>query len=74
MKITLCYIMLVHLDPVVIPCEENAFALATVFWFNDEGLCFSVIELFLEIFYVSRKHPGLWEKLKLSGEILLHRQ
>jgi len=72
MKITLCYIVLVHLDPVVIPCEENAFALAAVFRFNDEGFSFFVVKLFLKVFYVGRKHPSFWKKLKFSGEILLH--
>ena len=46
-------------------CEVNAFSLAHVDRFYDEGLGFLFVELGLEIIGIGWQHPCLWEKVEV---------
>jgi len=72
MKITLGNIMFIGLYPVVISCEENAFALAVVFRFYNESFSFSIVKLIFKLFYVGGQHPSLRKEFEFCWEILLH--
>jgi hypothetical protein len=74
MKVPLCNVMFVNLNPVVVSGEENTLSLAAVFWFYDESLCLPVVELLFERFQVCREHPRPRKKLEFAGEVFLHRE
>lgn len=65
-KVPLRHIVFIGLQPLEVPCEENALALAAGFRLHDEGLRLLLIELIFEVLGVLGEQPGLREE----GEIL----
>ncbi len=68
MKIPLSNIVLAYLHPIVVPCHEDAFALATCLRFNDESLCLFSIELSFKILSILRQKPGVRKEFELCWE------
>jgi hypothetical protein len=66
--------MFISLYPVVVPCEENSFTLAVIFWFYDESFGLAIVKLLFKLFNISGQHPGLGKESVLLGEVLLHRE
>ena len=65
--------MLPGLEPLPVPSEEDALALATGFRFYDECLCFPIVELLFENLEVLWENKCPWEEAEVFREVLLHR-
>ena len=64
--------MLPLLDPIVVPSQEDALALATGFRFDDKRFGLSEVELFLEGLEILRYQPCHWEEAEVLWKVLLH--
>lgn len=67
-------VMLIGLDPLVAPGQENANALTIELRFHNEGLRPVPIELFLEAFGVAGNHPSRGEEIVLRWQCFLHQR
>jgi hypothetical protein len=73
-KVSLSNIMLIRLNPIVIPCEKDSFALTAVFRLDYECFGPSIVELFFETLDVSWEHPSIREEVVICWKVLLHRK
>ena len=74
MKVALADVMLILLNPIMVSCKENTFALTGIFRFNDKRFGFALIKLLLERFQITWQQPCFWEELIVFRKVLLHRQ
>lgn len=74
MKVALADVMLILLNPIMVSCKENTFALTGVFGFNDKRFGFALIKLLLERFQITWQQPSFREELIVFRKVLLHRQ
>lgn len=74
MKVALADVMLILLNPIMVSCKEDTFALTGVFRFNDKRFGFALIKLLLERFQITWQQPCFREELIVSRKVFLHRQ
>ena len=74
MKIALADVVLILLNPIMVPCQKDTFALTGVLRFNDKCFSFALIELLLELFQITWQQPCFREELIVLRKVLLHRQ